>query len=125
MGAESARETGGRVPQSRNQRGMSFQKLGCFITFFVTHNFCFAFSNIFKIKWPKSEEKLNFGVGGFGCLIAYESVPPPPIKTSWWRPYNSIIFIFSNWNICIRTTMLPVCVGNTYLRNTGKKMMGA
>ena len=27
----------------------------------------FALSNIFEIKWPKSEEKLNFGVCGFGC----------------------------------------------------------
>ena len=37
------------------------------ISFFYT-NQNFAFSNIFKIKWPKSEEKLNFGVGGFRCL---------------------------------------------------------
>ena len=24
--------------------------------------------NIFRFKWPKSEEKTNFGVGGFGYL---------------------------------------------------------
>ena len=33
--------------------------------------------NIFKIQWPKSEEKIYFGVGGFGCLNPY------PLKTSW------------------------------------------
>ena len=31
-------------------------------------SFLFAFSNIFKIKWPKSEEKFNFGVVGFQHL---------------------------------------------------------
>ena len=31
-----------------------------FSDFFYTYS-NFAFSNIFKIKWPKSEEKLNFG----------------------------------------------------------------
>ena len=28
----------------------------------------FTFSNIFKIKLSKSEEKLRFGLGGFECL---------------------------------------------------------
>ena len=32
---------------------------------------------IFRIKWPKSEEKIILGVGGFGCLN------PHPLKTSW------------------------------------------
>ena len=36
-------------------------------TFFLKRSF-FEFSNIFKIKRPKSEEKLNFGVGGFVYL---------------------------------------------------------
>ena len=35
--------------------------------FFLTQMKMFAFSTILKIGWPKSEEKLNFGVGGFGC----------------------------------------------------------
>ena len=35
--------------------------------FFLKRIF-FSFSNVFKTKWPESEEKLNFGVGGFGCL---------------------------------------------------------
>ena len=37
------------------------KKIGYFGIFFLeTHN-NFAFSTIIKIKWPKSEEKLNFG----------------------------------------------------------------
>ena len=49
---------GGRVPQLRNQRGT---KLGYFSNFFLDTYYNFSFSNILKIKWPKSEEKLNFG----------------------------------------------------------------
>ena len=44
----------------------------------------FAFSNIFKIKWLKFEEELNFGGWWVWArflqigLGGYESAPPPP-----------------------------------------------
>ena len=47
-----------------------------------TYNF--TYSNIFKMEWPKSEEKLKFGVGGFWCLNPSDSaiVDCPPSGTS-------------------------------------------
>ena len=44
------------------------------VTFSLKRSF-FVFSNIFKIKWPKSDEKLNFG-GKWVC-VPYELSPPP------------------------------------------------
>ena len=38
----------------------------------------FAISNIFKIKWPKFEEKLNFGRRW--VWMPMNSSPPPPTK---------------------------------------------
>ena len=42
------------------------------------HNIFLDFTKIFEINWPKSEEKLEFGVGGFDVP---ESIPP--VKTLW------------------------------------------
>ena len=62
MGAESGgdedaspiREISWERPTPRNKETS--------VTFFLTRiTYNFAFSNIFQIKWPKSEEKLNFG----------------------------------------------------------------
>ena len=54
---------GGCVPQSRNRRVTSHRNED--ISFFLMY-YNFAFSNIFKIKWPKFEDKVNFWGGGFG-----------------------------------------------------------
>ena len=59
MGAES-----GDVPQ----------KLVCFSNFFLDTVNIFAFSNLFKIKWPKSEDKLNFE----GRWVWVPMHPSPP-----------------------------------------------
>ena len=54
---------GGGGLQSKNQRGPSPppQKWWYFSIIFLTYVDLFLFSNIFKIKWPKSKEKLYFG----------------------------------------------------------------
>ena len=44
------------------------QKLGYFSIFLLETYTKMVFSKIFQIMWPKSEEKLNVRVGGFGCL---------------------------------------------------------
>ena len=61
MGVESGGDGGTRSPQSNNQRGTSPQKLCYFSIFFLNTFANSALSNIFEIKWSKSEEKLNFG----------------------------------------------------------------
>ena len=38
--------------------------------------FCFTFSNIYKNRWPNSEEKLNFGDR---LVLLSESVSPDKI----------------------------------------------
>ena len=58
------RRKGGRegaVPQAINQRGTAHQNRGYFSISFLQTYYNFAFSNIFAIKWPKSEEILNLG----------------------------------------------------------------
>ena len=58
---------GGRVLRSRKISGERPPRnddisVGTYLpTFFLDTYENFAFSTIFKIKWPKSEEKLNFG----------------------------------------------------------------
>ena len=52
---------GTRPPQSKNQRVTSPEIIIFQYLFFLDTYDHFAFSTIFKIKWPKSEEKLNFG----------------------------------------------------------------
>ena len=49
---------GTRPPQSKNQRGTSPRNDDVLAFFLSDENF--VFSTIFKIKWPKSEEKPNF-----------------------------------------------------------------
>ena len=41
----------------------------------------YLFSHISKIKWAKSQEKSDLGVGGFDS-----SEYVPPVETSWRRP---------------------------------------
>ena len=66
--ASKAGETGGRVPRSRKISGGRPPEMMYFSIFFLDTLENFAFSTIFKIKWSKSEETLNLGVRGFGCL---------------------------------------------------------
>ena len=55
-------------------------------SFLLTHRHDnFTFSTIFKIRWPKSEEKQNFGSKWVWMSTVYESVPSS--KTSWRRPW--------------------------------------
>ena len=58
----------------------------------------FAFSNIFKIKWPNSEEKLNFGVGGTvrwkGSEGSKQTKHTTRKLTPWW--FQKCIFFFEN-----------------------------
>ena len=80
------------VTQGRHRRGWRgsgpphFKKRWCrpprtldiSVTFFL--KLFFAFSNIFKIKWPKSEEKLNFGGRWVWVPMNPTSDPPPQSK---------------------------------------------
>ena len=53
---------GGRVSRSRKiSGGRPPRNDDILASFFLDTDENFAFSTIFKIKWPKSEEKLNFG----------------------------------------------------------------
>ena len=65
------------------------QKSRCLKRNFLNICQIFRFINISKIKWPKSEEKSDLGVGGFDSpefIPPSESVPPQPAETSWRRP---------------------------------------
>ena len=55
--------------------------------FFPDTYYSFAFLNIFKIKWPKSEGKLNFGGRWVWVPSLCIGPPPPPTKTSWLRTW--------------------------------------
>ena len=68
-----------RPPQLRNQQGMSPHKLGYFSNFFLDTYSTFGISNNFKIKWPKPEEKLNFG----GVWVWVPMNPPPPLNQNF------------------------------------------
>ena len=76
MGAESG--GGGRrdaSPAVQKSAGMSSQKRGYFSNFFLdTYDDNFALSNVFKIKWSKSEEKLNFG--DRWAWVSLNPIPP-------------------------------------------------
>ena len=55
------RGTGGRVPRSRKiSGGRPPRSYNRSVYFFLKCLQFFTFSNIFEIKWPKSEKKLNF-----------------------------------------------------------------
>ena len=81
MGVESGGGDGGRVPRGRKISEGRPSRNDDITVFFLTHE-NFAFSTIFKIKWPKSEEKLNFE----GGWVSVPMNPSHPNKTSWRRP---------------------------------------
>ena len=75
---------GDASPAVKNQRGTSPQKWWYFSIFFLDTYENFAFFTIFKIKWPKFEEKQNFG----GRWVSVPMNPSPPNKTSCRRPWT-------------------------------------
>ena len=91
MGAKGGGGEGYASPESRNQRGTSPQKQVSFSNFFDVFKSC-ALSNIFKIKWPKSEEKLNFG----GRWVQVPMHPSPQcheaIQTFMAEPSSIVTF---------------------------------
>ena len=106
------------VTQGRHRRGwrgsgpLHFKKRGCrpprnldiSVTFFL--KLFFAFFNIFKIKWPKSDEKLNFGGRWVWVPMNPTSDPPPPnqnfvetlllLRHSIQSPMKNFVFIYHN-----------------------------
>ena len=72
---------GGRGALLKTARSTPLQKFGYFsILFLKTYK---VFVNIFKIKCPKSVEKLSFG----GRWVLAPMNPTPLIKISWRRPW--------------------------------------
>ena len=84
---------GGRETAAfENRWGRPPQKFGHFsLFFFLKPRINFCFSSIFKTKWPKSEEKLNFG----SRWVWMPMTPTPLVKNSWrclWsQPYCDVI----------------------------------
>ena len=74
--------TGGRVPRSRKINGGRPPRNYAISAYFF---FIGIFSNMFEIKWPKSEEKLNFG----GRWVWVPMNPSPQNKACWRRPCPS------------------------------------
>ena len=76
-----------RLPQSKNQRGRPPRNDDILASFFLDTDEYFTFSTIFKIKWPKSEEKLNFE----GRWVWVSMNPSPPqqnfVATTLRRPF--------------------------------------
>ena len=61
---------GSGPPTFENRGGRPSQKFRHFSIIFLKTSKNFAFSNILKTKWPKSEEKLNFeGSWVQGCRV--------------------------------------------------------
>ena len=58
--------------------GRDPRKVDISVYFFLKTCYIFAFSNIFKTKWPKSEEKLNFGIGW--VWVPMNPTPQPKIR---------------------------------------------
>ena len=83
-GRRKWRDGGTRPPQSKNQRETSPGNYVISVSFFVHTYANFAFSNIFKIKWPKSEEKLvTCGILSYSLLNKtkhYNYYQPSKIK---------------------------------------------
>ena len=73
---------GSRPRTFENRGGRPPKQLDILVFIFLKRIF-FTFSNIFKIKWSKSEVKLNFG----DCLVWVPMDLIPTIKISWRRPY--------------------------------------
>ena len=73
----------------KNRGGRPPQKLRYFSIFFLeTQTHFFAFSNIFKIKWPKFEEKLDLG----GRWVWVPMSPTPPNRNFVATPL-AVVFI--------------------------------
>ena len=70
---------GDASPQSESGRGTSPQKSRYLQICLKERTKVSRSFKTFKIKWPKFEEKSEFGVGGFD---GPESAPPP-VKTLW------------------------------------------
>ena len=88
----------GKIPamQGRHRRGVLTPAL--FLTGGSTSpgNFAFFFLKcllkicnpcVYKIKWPKTEEKQNFGVGNFQVMTPTSPLddPNPPLENLWRR----------------------------------------
>ena len=73
-------------PPPAQSKGKGIGARSCSGSFLFFHLFYFwFFPNIPKIKWTKSEEKRNFGVGGF-CALPRAGLlpsPSPPIPNTW------------------------------------------
>ena len=80
---------GTRTPQSKNQRRRPPRNDGISGSFFLDTYENFAFSTIFKIKRPKSEEKLNFG----GRWVWVPMNPSPQIKLRGDAPAGYCILL--------------------------------
>ena len=61
MGVATGGDAGGVSPPVRNSGGMSPQKSRFLKKILCIFLKIFRFSNVFQIKWPKSEEKSEFG----------------------------------------------------------------
>ena len=59
--ASKAGRRGRRPPQSKNQRRTSHRNSDISVSFFLTQMNIVHLPTFSKIKWPNSEEKLNFG----------------------------------------------------------------
>ena len=101
MGVESG-GTGYAFPQSRNQRGtedlLYLLYILIFNIFLLGTYLNFIFSNIFKIKWLKCEEKLNF----WGRRVWVPgpmnlSTPPPPTPTPHNQNFLATPMVIASW----------------------------
>ena len=78
-----APKAGGRVSRSREIRGaLPPGNYDISAAFFLDTYKNVARTNLFKLKWPKSEEKMNFG----GRLVWVPMNPSPQNNASWRRP---------------------------------------
>ena len=78
VGTWTSKAGGGRgdaSPAVKNQRGTSPRNYDISVSFFLDTFTYFAFSNLFEIKWPKSEEELNF----WGSWV-WVPMNPSPLK---------------------------------------------
>ena len=90
---------GGHGSRTFENRGVRPpQKFGFFSIFFLKRIF-FAFFNNFKIKWPKSEDKLNFGSRWVWVPMNMTT----PIKISWRRPCPQDRKNYAMWRQTART----------------------
>ena len=67
---------GSGPPHFSKPRGSTPRNFDISVTFFLETISNSAFFNILKIKWLKSDEKLN--IGGRWVSVPMSSTPPPP-----------------------------------------------